>query len=320
MEQQVRLLRQPVQREINPLPKLRELLSLAAKPTAVRQRNISEIYLLYKIADGAGHPSLAAFAGALLERRGECSGELAAGLYDTGFYYQRPGVRDVVKVERAWQALLEDKTAPVVLRARTKLHLAGFFIHTGRNIERGLQLLATIVSNENLDDGELRLAKIFQGDGALATGDRTGALAHYGAAGLTVDDDDTHYEVRRRVRLETARHYLERDELAAAERLLREIEWERPLERLNLETGMLMMELQRRRGEFDVAMATARRLLAGAPADPDRPELLLALVELYMAQDAHGEAATLYRQLQREYPYSEAAALAKDRYETNQRE
>ena len=149
-------------------------------------------------------------------------------------------------------------------------------------------------------------------------GDRAGALAVLQQAGRAVADDDTHYEVRRRVRLEAARHYLSKREFAAAERVLRELEWEWPLERLNLETGLLMLNIYRDRGALDFALAAAKRLLAGAPADPARSDLLLTLASVQNALKQETAFAETLQQLRREYPYSEAAALAADRYPTNE--
>ena len=314
----VRLLRNPGQREESPEPRLRALLDAAAHPQALRVRAAAELHPLFLAADAVNHPGLAAAADALFERRSACAGPLAEGLYALGFYYQRPGLRDHGRVETVWSAVIGDARAPEALRAQAGLHLAGFLIHSGRDIARGLRLLDTAADDAALSAADRRLKQIFTGDGRVALGDRAGALAALREAGRAVADDDIHYEVRRRVRLEAAHHYLAKKEFAAAERAIRELEWEWPLERLNLETGLLMMEIYRSRGELDFALAAGRRLLVGAPADPARSDLLLALADVQRALKREEAFRETLRHLRRDYPYSEAVARAADRYPANE--
>lgn len=315
--QRVRLLRNPAQREEAPDSLVGALLQAASYPQALRRRAVAELYPLFLAADAVGHAQLAVIAEILFERRNACVGALAEGPYALGFYYQRPGWRDHDRVEATWAAVLDDPQAPPALRAQTGLHLAGFLLHSGRDVARGMKLLDTVATDDALGDGDRRLKLIFSGDGRLMLGDRVGAIEMLRRAGREIAENDTHYEVRRRVRLEAARHYLAKKEHAAAERAIRELEWEWPLERLNLETGLLMMEVYRDRGELDFALAAGRRLLVGAPADPARSDLLLALADVQRELKQEEAFMETLRHLRREYPYSEAAARAADRYPTN---
>lgn len=318
MSQPVRMQRNPSQREETPEVRLRALLRAATLPNVLRKRTPKDLCALFSAADATDDSSLADIAETLFERRHACVGPLAEGLYALGFYYQRPGLRDHGRVDAVWSAVIEDPLAEEGLRARTGLHLAGFLIHSGLGVARGMRLFETMASDAALTEGDRRLKLIFIGDGRLMLGDRVGAIVALRQAGRAVADDDTHYEVRRRVRLEAARHYLVKKEYAAAERVIRELEWEWPLERLNLETGLLMLDIYRGRGALDFALAAAKRLLAGAPADPARPDLLLAMASIQHTLKRETDFSKTLQHLRREYPYSEAVALAADRYPTNE--
>ncbi len=310
----LRLQRAPGQIEESPEARLRPLLRAATRPREIRKRSVGELYPLFVAADTTDDPSLPEVAEVIVERRRECVGALAEGVYALGFYFQRPGRRNAAYVETLWTTVIEDRQAPEGLRAQASLHLAGFLIHSGAGIARGMRLLSEAARDEVLGDGDQRLKLIFTGDGRLMLGDRAAAIAAYRKAGRAVADDDTHYEVRRRVRLEAARHFLNRKEYAAAEQAVRDLEWEWPMERVELETGLLMMAIHRQRGELDFALTAGKRLLAGAPADPARSDLLLALAEVQRELKQDEAFRLTLKQLQREYPYSEAAARAADRY------
>ena len=136
----------------------------------------------------------------------------------------------------------------------------------------------------------------------------------YLSVGTIVPRDDRDYQVRRRARLEAARTYLERAEYDQVERVVREIEWETPLARLDTETGLLMIRANIARREYPFAMAHARRLLRATTMHRDRPEVMRLLVEVYRAVGRTAQAAEMYARLQEDFPYSEAAARAADEW------
>ena len=210
--------------------------------------------------------------------------------------------------------MLADPAADAELRARTAVHLAGFLVHSGLDVADGLRLLAENAPDENLSSVERRLKTIFRADALVLQGQREAAVACYRQAGNAVANNDTDYEVRRRGRIENARDYLRRKEWDAAEQVVRGLEWERPLERMELETGMLMADVHRGRGEYLFALGVCRRLLAAAPADPRRSDLLLVTAQICRDLKRDRECKALLAQLWKEHPYSEAAALAKDRF------
>ena len=123
------------------------------------------------------------------------------------------------------------------------------------------------------------------------------------------DPASREYVLRRRLRLELARDRLSQGRWDEAERSLREIEWETPLERLGDETGLLLLRLWTARGEVQLARTRARMLLAGEGGTRE-PEVLLAAVRIELAAKDVESARRLIARLRKDHPYSEAAALA----------
>ena len=94
------------------------------------------------------------------------------------------------------------------------------------------------------------------------------------------------------------------------ERLIREIEWETPLNRVNTETGLLMIRMHIGRGELPMAYSHCHRLLHVAEDSVHRPELLYCLADVCRAMGRDSEAAAAVTTLMKEHPYSEATARA----------
>ncbi len=257
---------------------------------------------------------MGALADAVCLRLSAFTGPLAVVPHRIGFYAQRPGVMQYARVPVVWRAVIADASAALDLRARTAVHLAGFLIHSATDPAGGLRLLDEAAPDKRLTDDERRLKTIFRADGLVLTGQREAALACYRQAGAAVSRGDTDYEVRRRGRIETARDEVRRHEYDAAEEVVRGLEWEWPLERLDLESGLLMVEIYRGRGENLMALGVCKRLLMAAPADPRRPDLLLATARVCRDLKQERECRATLAQLLKEHPYSEAAALAKDAF------
>ena len=247
-------------------------------------------------------------------RRAVFTNALASTLHTLGFYYQRPGVMQYERAATAWRAVLADPSAEAGLRAATAVQLAGLLLRSGTEVAEAQRLLVESAPNEQLSWADRRLKTIFRADALVLQGQREAALACYRQAGTAVAGNDTDYEVRRRGRIENARDYLRRKEWDAAEKVVRGLEWEWPWERLELETGMLLAEVHRGRGEYLLALGICRRLLAAAPADVRRSDLLLVAAQVCHDLKRDNDCQALLAQLRKEHPYSEAAALAKDRF------
>ncbi|MGI6494580.1 MAG: PKD domain-containing protein [Kiritimatiellia bacterium] len=257
---------------------------------------------------------LADLAEACHGRRAEFTGAEAEALLRLGFFAQHPSFRRYAWVGDFWRALLDAEPAPDDgVLARCRLHLAGFLIHTGEAFDEAARLLAGI-PEDALSESDGRLRLIFTADIHAMRGEREAATALYRQAGTVVDSDNTAYHVRRLARLEAARHYLRDADFDAAEAVAREIEWECPLERLGLETGLILVESFRGRGEIPFALAECRRMLRSAGDAPRRPELLLAAARLCRETGAAEEMGRLLADLYGDYPYSESAAIARDEF------
>ncbi len=232
-------------------------------------------------------------------------------LFQLGLFVQKPCMRDYAMVPDFWHAILAMDPAPdAALLALVRLHFASFTIHSGGSLDEAERLLASIADSE-LSESDARLKLIFNADIRAMRGDREAAKVLYRQAGGVVDADDTAYQVRRLARLENARVYLRNRDFDAAEKVAREIEWERPLERMGLETGLVFIAALRGRGEMPFAIACCRRLLVAVPDDPRRPELLFAAANLFGEQGLPDDAKKCLDELFRDYPYSEQAALAR---------
>ncbi len=246
-----------------------------------------------------------------LARKGEFGAEHAGMFLQTAFYFQHPDFRDYRSAEACFRTALAMVSDDPALKEKIKLHLSGFLIHCHRRADSGLALLKNI-DEQKLSGTERRLKQIFEADAYLTRGEVNVSRRLYIRIGNVVERSDIHYAARRRARLESAKDFLLRKEFKEAERIVREIEWETPLERLNTETGIIMVGIQFGRKEYPFALATALRLLAAAPMDRHRAKILLKLIDIYLVIDEPQPAAEMFRKLQKEHPYSEAAAIAKD--------
>lgn len=256
---------------------------------------------------------LAELAAICRTRRTDFGGAASDALLRLGFFAQHPSQRQYGWVPEFWLAALAAPAVPAATAARVRLHLAGFLIHTGQDLVAAARLLDE-VSVEALDETDRRLRLIFLADIQVVRGERDAAAVLYRQAGTVVAPDDTAYQVRRLARLENARVYLRQKDYDAAERVAREIEWERPMERLELETGLILVAAFRGRGEAPFARTACMRLLRAVPDDPQRAELLRVTAEVCQEQGAGAESRQALDELNRSYPYSEAAAVARDRF------
>jgi len=273
-----------------PVADLRALFELA--------RRVEDRPLMTKACD-AGLPRVADF--------GREDAELFLRM---GLHYQHYGVRRYEAVIPAFDAAMSLAPQESTVHARAAVHLAGFRIHTRQNPGEGRRLLDA-VDPALLEEKDRRLRQIYLGDAHLTESRTRPARQAYLAAGNTVARDDLHYAVRRRARLEAAKDYLRRGEYDAAARIAREIEWETPLERLQPETGMVMIRVQLGRKEYPFAHSQCLRLLSAGIQGRHEAELRFLLVRVLNDMARVDEAAFAYRELLERHPYEEAAARAK---------
>ncbi|MHC4885035.1 MAG: PA14 domain-containing protein [Planctomycetota bacterium] len=263
----------------------------------------AQVSLAHRLTD---RPWLNHLAPIALARKTEFNAVSKRTFLLLGFHLQHHSVRRYEEARTAFGVAISDEDPATAAEAR--LHLAGLLIHGYGQSKEGLALL-NATTKKALAGGSKRLHTIFHGDAYLTEGDVTKAREHYLKAGTVVERGDLHYLSRRRVRLENAKHFLRSREYDKVEELIRSIEWETPLERLNTETGLLMIRLHRGRKELSFARVHTKRLLQVADqADRYRPDLLLELASIEAALGNTRRAEAAHKQLLDRYPYSEAAA------------
>jgi hypothetical protein len=275
---------------------------------------IADIVALLRLAGRIRDlPILARVGRTALERRAEFAPECADVFYVLGLSLQHPEIRQYGPAEMALRTVLSMGAADAVLKARTGIHLGGFLIHASENIPESISVLQG-VDEQALSDQDRRLRKIYESDALLAGGDVEGARRGYLSVGTAADGTDRQYLASRRARLETARDFLRRGEFEDAERTAREIEWETPIERLNAETGLIMIGAQIGRKEYPFALTRCHLLLRAGLRDASRAEVLFDLVEVNAAMGRREEAGRALRMLLEEHRYSEPAARARERW------
>ncbi|MBU4199563.1 MAG: PKD domain-containing protein [Verrucomicrobia bacterium] len=256
-------------------------------------------------------PWATALGAACLERRKEWIPEHVDVLFNLGLHYQHPDVRDYSRAEALFQAMLAFQPPVTAFQDKTKLRLAELWIHMGRNPDQAVSLLGEMDSRVLTPDDQ-RLKKILEADTALLQGQADKAVLLYAALGNFAEKPLQ--TLRRRAGLESARQFLDRNDIADAAELVETIEWENPAERMSAETSLTMIAIHQARREYPFALGRCL-LLLNAPSlhDKDRAEVLFKLIEIHQALGNTSLAGEVYARLLSDYPYSEAAARARDR-------
>lgn len=192
--------------------------------------------------------------------------------------------------------------------ARARLHLGGMLLAVDGDRAAAAEVWRGIATGD-LDDGDKRLLAVFRADALLLGGEVEAARAAYRALPAVADAGNREYALRRRLRLELARDRLSQGRWDDAEKSLREIEWETPLERMGDETGLLLMRIWLTRGELQMAR-TRGRMLRAVGDGPRAAEVLLTAAKVELAAKDGAAAKALVSQLRAEHPFSEAAAQA----------
>jgi tetratricopeptide (TPR) repeat protein len=242
---------------------------------------------------------------------GEQPPALGEAFYWLGFYYESANVRNYSMAERCWQAASRAGMGGFADKAR--LQLARYQVEVAGKADEALATLAQ-VAEASLDDPEKRLRKLVTGDALLLQGKAAEARNSYRAAGTLVNPRDRDQESRGRVRLESAKDYIRRGEYELAEDALRQIEWETPLARLSVEAGLTRIKLSLARKEHPRALNRCLQFLEVTIVDTDHADLLYQLAQIYLALGREEPAQSALNRLLKEHPYSEAAALAKDKW------
>lgn len=256
---------------------------------------------------------LSHFGAICLQRQSEFKSFQADTLYLLGRHYQTPEVRNYKLAEDAWRAAIAASSPNSGLREKARLRLAQCLTDVHGRPAEALEILRSLDHKLLLSD-YIRLARLFEGDALAALNKIEEATRNYQSAGNLADPTNRLHAVRGAARLESARDLIRRGEFDAAEEIIRQIEWETPLERLSAESGIMTIQIHLGRKEYPLALSRCQRLLYSANVDTRRAEVLYHLIETELALNRTDAAAETFKRLLKDHPYSEATARAKDKW------
>jgi hypothetical protein len=272
-----------------------------------------DLVAVWDLAERADDQELMTGAGrALIKRQEEFSGSTDAGTYyKIGLVFEHQGDAGGVLAEKAFRLALSPERAMPAISDQAKLHLAALLLHCSGQIDEAGKVLGTMTGGL-LNADERKLWRLLQGDLLLARGQPEQARRQYASIGGKQPDGQ--WSITRAARLESAAILLEHGHWDDAQAALDQLQLESPLERISLDTRLLVLHLELGRKEFQRALMDGQTLLKVAGDDPRQSEILFTVVETGLALGKEQEAQRALDHLLKDFPYSEAAAKAKDRW------
>ncbi len=272
-----------------------------------------DLAAILALADRADDRELATGAGKAMVQRADEFKTAADGMafYQLGIGFAHQGDAGDALAERAFRLALLPERSSSALAAKVKLRLADLLIHWSSQFDEAEKWLAGLSGN-SLTGDDRRLKQLLQGDLLLARGKIEEARKQYLAVGQRPGLG--HFDAVRAARLESASISLEHNQFDDAQQALDWLIFEIPTERMSLATGLLEIQLELQHKEFQRAFTGCRLLAPVAVDDPRRSELLYDTIESGRALGKTDEARHAQAQLLKDFPYSESAAKAKDRW------
>lgn len=278
----------------------------------VPQMQPEDLRTLVKFADRVEDRALLTALGTACVRAQEQFNQVQAeAFYLLGFHYEHPEMRDYKMAELCWRLAME-RALPSI-REKARLRNAIFQVNIAGKPQEALRLLERIEPTF-LETTEVRLKTLTQADALWLQGKVPEAVKIYETVGNLVNELSRTQNMRNRARLESARDFVRRFEYTKAEEVLRQLEWETPLERISMEAGTTRIQLYLGRKEYPRALTRCEQLLHVAVVDIHRSELMYYQAEIYKALGQDEEAGRVLAKLLKDYPYSEATAKAKDKW------
>ena len=271
---------------------------------------VADVAALVKFAQRIeDRPLLTRLGGFALKRQAEFDATLAGAFFQLAGNYEHFAVRDYPAAEQAWKAAIAQ--GDPTLRERAKLRLAGYYINIATRALEGRKLFDT-VQDTALTDNERRLKQIFGGDLLLLEGKTDEARVAYKAIITAPPVKGAAARLDVNVpKIENARDLIRRKEYDAVAEMMWQIQWEKPVERMDFDTGLPQVKAFFGRKEFPLARSRSLQLLNGSTVDNQRAEMLYQLIEIHLALAQTDLAQDSLAKLTKLYPYSEAAAHAK---------
>jgi tetratricopeptide (TPR) repeat protein len=272
-----------------------------------------DLAAVWQMADRADDPELVMGAGGMLvQRQSEFNTPVyAAVFYKTGLAFEHQGDAGDSQADRSFRLALTPQRASPATSDEAKLHLSALLIHCSGELDEAAKILGGISANL-LKADEKRILRLLQGDLLLARGKAEEAHKTYAAAGDR--QAGAQPGVTRAARLESAAILIEHSRWDEAQTALDRLELDTPLERMSLDAGLQALSLDMGRKEYRRAFYDGQALLAAAGDDPRQSEVLYKIVEAGVALGRNEDAQRALGRLLKEFPYSESAAKAKDRW------
>lgn len=195
----------------------------------------------------------------------------------------------------------------------SRLSLAQILLRTTNRTDDVAKLLGAIDLSA-LSKDDRRALDLLRADLALATGNVEDAKKKYQALTGEPTDVDARSSMRRMAKIEQANSFLDKKDFESAEKALWEIEWSAPIEKIAPDFAVARTRLEQERGESQVALLWARRVLPAITAANARSSLLFRITELSFAQNDAETARKTLAELLQKYPYSEGTAKAKTKW------
>jgi len=272
-----------------------------------------DLAAVWDFADRADDPELLMGSGeTLVKRQNEFNTPAyAPAFFKTGLAFEHQGDSGDALAGESFRLALAPKRAMPAAGDPARLHLAALLIHCSGELDEAAKLLAGNPAAALDADGR-RLWRLLQGDLLLARGKNDEARKLYAAAGDKLPGAQP--ALSRAARLESAAILLEHSRWEDAQAALDQLQLDSPLERMSVDTGLLALNLEMGRKEYRRAFADGQTLLAVAGNEPRQSEILFTLVETGLALGKTEEAQRALSRLLKDFPYTESAAKAKDRW------
>jgi tetratricopeptide (TPR) repeat protein len=272
-----------------------------------------DLIAVWELADRADDRELVMRSGESLAKRQKEFDTPAYGpvFYKTGLVVEHRADAGDALAENSFRLALASQRISAAVSEPSRLHLAALLIHCSGELDEAAKLLGAAPAN-SLTADDRRHWHLLQGDLLLARGKSDEARKQYVAAGEK--QSSPLFNVARAARLESAAILLEHSHWEDAQDALDRLQLEMPQERMSLDTGLLALNLELARKEFHRAFTDGQTLLTLVGDDPRQSEVLYALVESAQALGKTAEAQKALTRLLKDFPYSESAAKAKDKW------
>ena len=272
-----------------------------------------DLAAMINLADRADDRELLTRAGEAMVKRADEFNTPADGIifYKLAVSFEHQADAGDALAEKSFRLALTAERGSSYIAEKVKLRLADLLIHWSGNFDEAEKLLAGI-SGSNLTGDEQRLKQLLQGDLLLARGKVEGARNKYLAVSGRLDRKTT--DATAAARLESASILIEHEQFDDAQDALDRLTFEIPAERMALEVGLLKIQLALAHKEFQRAFTGCRVLAPVAENEPRQSELLYDTIESGLALGKADDARRALAQLLKDFPYSESAAKAKDKW------